>query len=215
MYEQVSHSLLNEILTNLNPDIKSKDLRHFYTRLGANFYAIYTLFHLLYGDRDDFKDQAQRLVETMARQYILRDDEFKQKDIEREKDHNWFLSQKWAGMALYSDGFAGDLKNLISKAPYFQDLGVNMVHVMPIMACPAGNSDGGYAVSNFRKVDSRVGTMEELDELAAEFRKRDILLTLDVVLNHTSNEHEWAVKARQGDDNLPGLLLCFFRPRST
>jgi len=67
MYEQVSHSLLNEILTNLKPDIKAENIRHFYTRLGANFYSIYSLFYLLYGDRDDFKQQAQRLVETMAR----------------------------------------------------------------------------------------------------------------------------------------------------
>ena len=209
MYEQVSHSLLNEILIKLKPDIKSKDLRHFYTRLGANFYSIYSLFYRLYGYRDDFKDQSQRLVETMARQYILRADEFKQKDIEREKDHNWFLSQKWTGMALYSDGFAGDLKNLKLKTPYFQDLGVNMVHVMPIMECPAGHSDGGYAVSDFRKVDPRIGNMEDLDDLAKEFRKRDILLTLDVVLNHTSNEHEWAQKAAQGDETYQGYYYTF------
>ena len=209
MYEQVSHSLLNEILIKLNPDIKSKDLRHFYTRLGANFYSIYSLFYQLYGDRDDFKDQAQRLVETMARQYILRADELKQKDIEREKDHNWFLSQQWTGMALYSDGFAGDLNNLNLKTPYFQDLGVNMVHIMPIMKCPAGHSDGGYAVSDFREVDSRVGTMEDLDKLSGEFRKRDILLTLDVVLNHTSNEHEWARKAAQGNETYQDYYYVF------
>ena len=209
MYEQVSHSLLNEIMTELKPDIKSEDLRHFYTRLGANFYSIYTLFHFLYGDRDDFRQQAQRLVETMARQYILRPDEFKHKDIEREEDHNWFLSQQWVGMALYSDGFAGDLKTLKIKAPYFQDLGVNMVHVMPIMACPSGHSDGGYAVSNFREVDERVGSMQDLDELASELRKREILLTLDVVLNHTSDEHEWAQKARQGEEKYQDYYYVF------
>ena len=54
MYEQVSHSLLNRILDQLKPEIRKKDLRHFYTRLGANFYAIYSLFHVLYGKRDDF-----------------------------------------------------------------------------------------------------------------------------------------------------------------
>ena len=209
MYEQVSHSLLNDIMTELKPDIKSENLRHFYTRLGANFYSIYTLFHVLYGNRDDFRQQAQRLVETMARQYIHRPDEFKHKDIEREKDHNWFLSQQWVGMALYSDGFAGDLKSLKDKASYFQDLGVNMVHVMPIMACPVEHSDGGYAVSNFREVDGRVGTMEDLDALAAELRKREILLTLDVVLNHTSNEHEWAQKAQQGETTYQDYYYVF------
>jgi amylosucrase len=209
MYEQVSHSLLNEILVKLNPEIKSKDLRHFYTRLGANFYSIYSLFNVLYGDRDDFNEQAQRLVETMARQYILRSDEHKDKDIERERDHNWFLSQKWTGMALYTDGFAGDLKSLKTKTSYFQNLGVNMVHVMPIMACPTGHSDGGYAVSDFRKVDSRIGSMDDLDDLAKEFSKRDILLTLDVVLNHTSNEHEWAQKAAQGDRKYQDYYYVF------
>lgn len=209
MYEQVSHTLLNEILTDLNPDIKGEDLRHFYTRLGANFYSIYSLFHTLYGDRGDFRQQAQRLVETMARQYTQRTEELKQKDIEREKNHNWFLSQQWTGMALYSNGFAGDLKSLKSKAAYFQDLGVNMVHVMPIMSCPEGHSDGGYAVSDFRKVDSRIGSMEQLDELSKELKKRDILLTLDVVLNHTSDEHEWALKAKQGNKNYQDYYYAF------
>ena len=102
MYEQVSHSLLNEILIKLNPEIKQHELRHFYTRLGANFYAIHSLFHLLYGERDDFEEQALCLVETMARQYMDRSEQLKIKDIEREKDHNWFLSQKWVGMALYT-----------------------------------------------------------------------------------------------------------------
>lgn len=209
MYEQVSHSLLNKILARLNPDIKSKDIRHFYTRLGANFYSIYSLFNLLYGEREDFEQQAQRLVEMMARQYILRADDLKQKDIEREKDHNWFLSQKWTGMALYCDGFAGDLKHLRSKTSYFQNLGVNMVHVMPIMKCPEGHSDGGYAISDFRRVDSRFGSMKDLDKLAKEFSKRDILLALDVVLNHTSNEHEWAQKAREGDETYQDYYYVF------
>jgi amylosucrase len=72
MYEQVSHSLLNQILDELKPDIRKRDLRHFYTRLGANFYAIHSLFHTLYGKRDDFVSQMVRLVEVMAKQYINR-----------------------------------------------------------------------------------------------------------------------------------------------
>ena len=209
MYEQVSHSLLNEILEKLKPDIKAEDLRYFYTRLGANFYAIYSLFHLLYGQRDDFKQQAQRLVETMARQYIARPNVYKQRDIEREQDHNWFLNQQWTAMALYAGGFAGDLKSLKEKALYFQDLGVNMVHILPIMECPSLHSDGGYAVSDFRKVDDRVGSLKDLDKLAKEFRKRDILLTLDVVLNHPSDEHEWAQKASQGDETYQDYYYVF------
>jgi amylosucrase len=209
MYEQVSHSLLNEILVKLDPEIKAENMRYFYTRLGANFYAIYSLFHILYGHRDDFREQAQRLVETMARQYIARPEVYKQRDIERENDHNWFLNQRWTGMAMYCDGFAGNLKNLRDRVSYFQDLGVNMVHVLPIMACPKGHSDGGYAVSNFREVDDRFGSLKDLDKLAKTLRKRGVLLTLDVVLNHTSDEHEWAQKAAQGDETYQDYYYVF------
>jgi len=198
MYEQLSHSLLNGMLDALNPEIKKRDLRHFYTRLGANFYAIYTLFHKLYGQRRDFEAQALHLVETLARQYIHRSAKLKKTDIEREKNYNWFLSQEWVGMALYSDGFAGDLKGLESKIAYFQELGINLVHIMPILSCPLDASDGGYAISNFREVDPRVGTLQDLQSLAHRLRERGILLVLDVVMNHTSDEHEWAMKAREG-----------------
>ncbi len=199
MYEQVSHSLLNNILNQLKTEISRQDLRHFYTRLGANFYAIYSLFHRLYGERDDFEQQAQRLVETMARQYINRPEKLRQLDIDREKDHNWFLHQKWVGMALYSNGFAGDLQGMRDHLGYFQELGVNLVHIMPVMQCPEGSSDGGYAVSNFRQIDERAGTLDDLRELADDMREREILLVLDVVVNHTSDEHEWAQRARDGD----------------
>jgi len=209
MYEQVSHSLLNEILIKLNPEIKQHELRHFYTRLGANFYAIHSLFHLLYGERDDFEAQALRLVETMALQYMDRSEYHKNKDIEREKDHNWFLSQKWVGMALYTDGFANNLSGLNDKLHYFQELGVNMIHIMPILQCPEGRSDGGYAVSDFRRVDSRIGENSDLHTLSDSLQTRDILLTLDVVVNHTSNEHEWAQRARKGEKKYQDYYYLF------
>ncbi len=209
MYEQVSHSLLNDILIKLHPEIKQHELRHFYTRLGANFYAIYTLFFKLYGERDDFEEQALLLVETLARQYIRRSTELKKKDLEREKNHNWFLDQKWVGMALYTDGFASNLKGLTDKLHYFQELGVNMIHIMPILSCPKDKSDGGYAVSDFRRVDSRIGTNEELMELSESLQKRDILLALDVVLNHTSDEHLWAQEARRGNTKYQDYYYTF------
>jgi amylosucrase len=199
MYEQVSHALLNDILDELKPAIRRQDLRHFYTRLGANFYAVYSLFHHLYGQRPDFKEQILRLVERLALAYVDRPAELERLDMEREEDHNWFLSQEWVGMALYSDGFAGDLAGLESHLPYLQELGVSMVHVMPILQCPRGASDGGYAVSDFRAIDERAGTLEDVRHLSASMRKRAMLLALDVVVNHTSDEHVWAQRAREGD----------------
>jgi amylosucrase len=199
MYEQQSHYLLNSILDQLKPEIRKRDLRHFYTRLGANFYAIHSLFHTLYGEREDFQAHLLKLVSVMATQYIARDPVLKSLDGVREKDHHWFLRQEWVGMALYLDGFAGDLQGLAGKLPYLQELGVNMVHVMPILECPVGASDGGYAVSDFRNINARAGNLQDLESLAAEMRRREMLLTLDVVVNHTSDQHEWAQLARQGD----------------
>jgi len=209
MYEQISHSLLNRILDELKPEIRARDLRHFYTRLGANFYAIYSLFQHLYGKRKDFDRQMVRLVEVMAINYLKRDKALKRLDIEREADHNWFLSQEWVGMALYSDGFAGNLQGMCDRLSYLQELGVNMVHVMPILQCPQGASDGGYAVSNFRDVDERVGTLDDLRSLSSDMRRRKLLLTLDVVVNHTSDEHDWAARARGGEKKYQDYYYIF------
>ncbi len=199
MYEQVSHSLLNDILVELKPEIRNLRLRHFFTRLGANFYAIHSLFKKLYGDRPDFKEQMVSLVETLALRYIEREPHLRKSDLAREKDYNWFLSQKWVGMALYCDRFADDLKGFRARLPYLQELGVNMLHIMPILDCPTGFSDGGYAVRDFCKIDPRFGTVADVENLAGSLKKRDMLLVLDVVVNHTSNQHEWALRARQGE----------------
>ena len=209
MYEQVSHSLLNDILENFPPDIKQHELHYFYIRLGANFYAIHSLFYRLYGQREDFREQLQKLVETLARAYIDRAQSARELDREREKNHNWFLDQKWVGMAMYTNGFAENISDVESKLAYLQELGVNLVHLMPILRCPQGASDGGYAVSDFRQIDERLGTLEDLRSLAQQKKKRDMLLVLDVVVNHTSNEHEWARKAMLGDQTYQDYYYIF------
>lgn len=199
MYEQVSHSCLNDILTELEPEIKDKNLQHFYIRLGANFYAIYSLFHQLYGQRDDFKQQLHQLVKTLTKSYIARSQQLRKLDFAREKEHDWFLQQKWVGYAVYCKEFSGDLNGMQTKLHYLQDLGINLLHIMPILDCPKGKSDGGYAVRDFRKINPEVGNISDLENLVKNMKKREMLLVLDVVVNHTSNEHEWATKARNGD----------------
>ena len=209
MYEQTSHSLLNEILTELRPDIGNLRSRHFFTRLGANFYAIHSLFRLLYGERADFKEQMVNLVDMLAQRYIQRAPELRKSDLAREKDYNWFLSQKWVGMALYCDRFAGDLQGLRTNLPYLQELGINVLHIMPMLDCPPDNNDGGYAVRDFYRLDPRFGTLEDLETLADTLKTREMLLVLDVVVNHTSDEHEWARQARQGNKKFQDYYFVF------
>lgn len=200
MYEQVSHSLLNQILDDLKPEIRKRNLLRFYTRLGANFYAIHSLFIHLYGNRDDFYEQMVNLVEVLAMRYIERSDELESLDIDRELNHNWFLDQQWVAMALYADGFGADLKGVKEHCSYLQELGINMLHIMPMMKCPEGASDGGYAINDFKDIDERYGSLSDLQNLSDHLRKRNILLTLDVVVNHTSDQHDWAIRAKQGDE---------------
>lgn len=209
MYEQVSHSLLNEILNKLDKNVCEQDLRYFFTRLGANFYTIHSLFHRLYGERDDFKQHMCKLVDTLTNQYTNRAQTLRKKDIEREKDHNWFLHQRWAGMALYTEGFSENLHGLEQKISYFQELGVNLIHIMPILDCPDDKNDGGYAVRDFRKIDPKAGTLDDLTNVVKKLQQRDILLVLDVVVNHTSETHEWAQKAASGDEHYQDYYYIF------
>jgi amylosucrase len=96
-----------------------------------------------------------------------------------------------------------------SHVSYLQELGINMLHVMPILKCPREYSDGGYAVSDFRDVDARFGSLEDVWALSRELHRRQMLLTLDVVVNHTSDEHEWAQRARAGEQKYQDYYYIF------
>lgn len=209
MYEQVSHSLLNDILDTLKPEFGEKNLHHFYIRLGANFYAIYSLFQKLYGRRDDFEAQLSQLVRALIKSYIARDNAHKATDFAREKDHEWFLSQSLVGYALYCKEFAQDLAGLEEKLPYLQELGINLVHIMPILDCPKRENDGGYAVRDYRQVNAEIGGNAALQSLTKTLKEKDMLLVLDVVVNHTSNQHEWAKEARKGNKKYQDYYYLF------
>lgn len=120
-------------------------------------------------------------------------------DRERAKNPQWYKGNRMVGMMMYTDAFAGDLKGVLKHLNYIEECGVNYLHLMPLLDTPEGRSDGGYAVSDFRKVRPDLGTMEDLECLAAECHKRDVSICLDFVMNHTSEDHEWARKARMGD----------------
>ena len=200
MYEPNSQALLQRILDDLNAEMGRKNLRAFHTRLGANFYSMHKLFKRLYGERPDVDEKLGNLVKALANSYLQRARHLRELDLAREQDPDWFLSQQWVGMALYCDRFAGGLSGVNQRVGYLQDLGVNMIHIMPMMQCSAGANDGGYAISDFRNVDKRFGKLADVAALSKTLRANNMLLTLDVVINHTSDEHEWAQRARQGEE---------------
>ena len=128
-------------------------------------------------------------------------------DKKRESDPDWYRRRDLLGMMLYVNAFAGDLNGVKKKLKYIKECGVNYLHLMPLLETPKGRSDGGYAVSNFRTVQPELGTMEDLESLADACRQAGICLCLDFVMNHTSEEHEWAKCACAGE---PGYRERYF-----
>lgn len=198
MYNPQLHQLLNKALKKKGIDIGGKD-NLFYTRFVANAASIEFLYNDLYGNHEKGKELFEQLIQTIVQAYVKRPQQLIQSDEEKERSVNWFLSNEITGMSLYVDRFCSNLNNLSEKLPYFKKLGVNLLHLMPVMESPEGESDGGYAVSDFRNVDKRFGTLEDLVNVQKKMRDEKMYLMMDIVLNHTSHHHEWALKARQGN----------------
>lgn len=199
MYDPLLHLPLRQKISSASLAQSNGAFTPFQFRFHANLSRIHQLFFQLYGNRDDCEAEFWKLVDELTEMFEDRPDELKKLDLEREKDPFWLMSEKWVGMMLYVDRFAGDLNGMLDKVSYLEELGVNWVHLMPLLKSPPGSNDGGYAVSDYRDVDPRFGSMEDLKTVLAQLRKRGMLSTMDLVMNHTSDQHEWAQKARAGD----------------
>ena len=96
----------------------------------------------------------------------------------------------------------GDLKGVISKLDYLKDLGVDIIWLSPIYCSPL--ADQGYDISDYKNIDPRFGTMEDMDELLQQAKARDMYIVMDLVVNHCSDEHEWFKKACEDPDGKYG-----------
>ncbi|HEY3344346.1 MAG TPA: alpha-amylase family glycosyl hydrolase, partial [Anaerolineaceae bacterium] len=173
--------------------------RVFSERLKSEFPRLFNLLLGLYGGQYDFYYYLERLLASLAQSWTARPSELKALDVVRQADPAWFLSNQELGGVCYVDLFAGDLAGIRQRIPYFKELGLTYLHLMPLFRAPQGENDGGYAISSYREVDPALGSLEQLADLAGELRRNGISLVLDYVFNHTSNEHEWALRARAGD----------------
>ena len=168
----------------------------FARRLECRETELDTLYLSLYPDRKQALDE---LLQTLRDRYASRSEELKKRDRSREKDPDWYKGNDLLGMCLYVDQFAGTLRGVKEKLGYLSECGVNYLHLMPFLDMVDGRSDGGYAVASFRKVKPQLGTMEDLVELTDDCHAQGISVCMDFVMNHTSEEHIWAKKARAGD----------------
>ncbi|MCI6478840.1 MAG: alpha-glucosidase [Candidatus Treponema excrementipullorum] len=109
-----------------------------------------------------------------------------------------------------NDGI-GDLRGIISKLDYFVELGVGILWLSPVYRSP--NFDNGYDISGYREINPEYGTMEDMKELLTEAKKRNLKLIMDLVINHTSDEHPWFVESKKSKDN-PYRSFYYWRPGS-
>lgn len=181
----------------------------FSERLEQHFPALFNLHFDLYSARYDFFFHLEDLLVSLARAWFERPADLRALDQAREADPLWFQSNQMLGAVCYVDRFANDLEGIRSKIPYFKELGLTYLHLMPLFNAPEGENDGGYAVSSYREVHPPLGTMQQLSSLARELRSAGISLVLDLVFNHTSYEHTWAVRATAGDEDYAEFYRIF------
>ena len=163
------------------------------------------LYMELYGNSSMFAE----LCDNMEQFYLERSRTLRTTDERREKRPDWYKQNDMLGMMFYIDNFAGNMKGVEARLEYIERCNVNYIHLMPFLETPKGRSDGGYAVSDFRKVQGRLGSMEDLESLTAACHKRGINVCMDFVMNHTSEEHEWAKRARRGEGEYMSRYFFF------
>ncbi|MCD7815112.1 MAG: alpha-amylase family protein [Lachnospiraceae bacterium] len=157
----------------------------------------------LYMELYDNGSMFAELCDRMEQFYLERDAKLRDRDYVREAKAEagsaWYKGNDLLGMMLYADNFAGTLKGVEERLDYIQKCNVNVIHLMPFLKTEKGKSDGGYAVSDFRSVNDELGTMEDLAHLADTCHEKGINVCMDFVMNHTSECHEWACRARAGE----------------
>ena len=206
---------LNRLLPRLEARFADYSAAHpqewlvFQQRLKNHFPSLFALLLPIYGQKFDFFFHLEELLAGLAQCWVDRPEDLKGFDARRELDSAWFQSNQMLGGVCYVDLFAGDLGGIREKIPYFKELGLTYLHLMPLFKAPQGENDGGYAISSYREVDLRLGSMTELSGLARELRQNGISLVMDFVFNHTSDEHEWALRAKAGDAEYREFYFMF------
>ena len=188
------------------PVVEEADAEKIYAkRFERHLDELRWLYMELYNNSSMFAE----LCDNMERFFKERNQELKSMDSSRETSKDWYKQNDMLGMMFYIDNFAGNMKGVESKLDYIEQCNVNYVHLMPFLETPEGRSDGGYAVSDFRKVQENLGSMEDLESLTTACHKKGINVCMDFVMNHTSEDHEWAKRARQGDGEYMSRYFFF------
>jgi len=130
------YRLIPQLNERFAPSCSEADWKVFVRRLERHFPHLFFLLYQLYGHQYDFFFHVENILETAARMWIDRPQALKELDASREARPDWFSSEKMVGGVCYVDLFAGDLEGIKTKIPYFKELGLTYLHLMPLFKCP-------------------------------------------------------------------------------
>ena len=173
---------------------------------------LWPMLEALYGGHGSYDAFRDRLLAALRKGWAARPQDLKRLDLKRDLEPDWFQRPGMAGYVFYIDRFAGTLRGVLDKIDYLEDLGVTYVHFMPCLKPRPGDSDGGYSVMDYRAINPDYGSMADFEEVSAALRARGISVCVDLVLNHTAKEHDWAVRAAKGDAAYQDYYLMFDDP---
>ncbi len=214
---KITEKQIKQSLNRILPRIEEKyagavddaEWQGFVDRIHAHYPRLFRILSKLYGHNYDYFYHLESLLSMATKMWIQRPADLKSLDAVRQSAPQWYQSNSLVGVMFYVDLFSNDLKGLRKKIPYLKELGINYIHLMPLFISPEGDNDGGYAVTSYREVDAELGSMEELSELSAELRNHGMSLVLDFIFNHTADNHAWALKALQGDEDYQEYYRMF------
>lgn len=171
-----------------------------------NIENIKDTYYKIYGNHPEVNGAYQGLMDKIKTSKLERSERLKEMDVH---ESNWYFSNKMVGMTLYVDLFAGNFKKLINKIDYFKDLGITYLHLMPLLKSRSGENDGGYAVEDYRNVDTNLGTLKDFERLLKIYNEHNIKICIDYVVNHVAKEHQWAQKALKNEKFYQDMFIMF------
>jgi amylosucrase len=202
-------TIVDDLALQARTRLGPSDGETFLGRVKPRLENLYETLEGLYGDRTDIVELVESLVGVALQAAETRPRPLRELDRAREQNPRWFLTSSMIGYVCYADRFADDLQGVRARLDYLRELGTTYLHLMPVLAAREGENDGGYAVRDFDSVQPALGTMADLSELAADLHERGMSLCIDLVLNHTAREHEWAQRAMAGEEEYRGYYLWF------
>lgn len=205
--EQPETVLSRQLLTSTGLLPHQQEL--FQLRFARSVRDLFEPLAALYGQRSDYAEFCGELIAALVDAQTARPADLCSLDMRRDLEPDWFQRPDMVGYVFYLDRFNRNLKGVLDKLDYLEELGVTYVHFMPCLKPRPGDSDGGYSVMDYRAINPQLGTMEDLEKVTAALRDRRISVCIDLVLNHTAKEHQWAERARGGDPAYQGYYWMF------